>query len=202
MTNLLRTIALAAVMSAGASLFAAPGAHAACDASKAGTDLTGDEAQAVYDCLKDSMLSGYTKGNKRWIDPSYVADYRSWTAASTFPAAPGFHGERFLLTFVNETGAEQYLKYAEEGFTMPAGTVIAKESFSVNAQGKAKAGPLFFMEKAPAGSSPETNDWYYMMVAPNGAPMAVNVVQACHACHSGFDYRDGLGYPVEEARVK
>jgi len=202
MTAMLRTLTLAAAVAAGTAFVAAPGAHAACDASKPGTELTGDEAQAVYDCLKDSMLAGYKKGNKRWIPADRVNDYRSWTSASTFPAAPGFHGERFLLTYVNAVGAEQYLKYEEEGFTMPAGTVIAKESFSVSAKGKAKAGPLFFMEKAAAGSSPQTNDWYYYMVAANGQPQGINVVQACHTCHAGFDYRDGMAYPVEDARVK
>lgn len=202
MIRVLRMVALAAAVAAGAAFTSSTGAHAACDASKPGSELTGSEAQAVYDCLKDSLLAGYSKGNKRWIPMAYVKDYRSWTPASTFPAAPGFHGERFLLTYVNAVGAGQYLKYAEEGFTMPAGTVIAKESFAVNDKGKATPGPLFLMEKVAAGTSPQTNDWYYMMVAPNGAPQAVNVVEACHACHSGFEARDGLGYPVEEARVK
>ena len=201
MNKLLRVLTLAVGTVAGSALFAAPGAHAACDAGKAGVDLTGAEAQAVYDCLKADMFAGYKKGNKGWIPRSYVEDYRGWTSASTFPAAPGFHGERFLLTFVNDIGAEQYLKYEDEGFTMPAGTLIAKESFSVDDNGKAKIGPLFIMEKAAAGKSPQTNDWYYMMVAANGRPQAVNVVQACHACHAGFEASDGMAYPVEEARV-
>lgn len=202
MSQTLRGLALSALIAVGVHMPFSNDAHAACEAGKPGSELTGSEAQAVYDCLKDSLAAGYAKGDKRWIPANYVTDYRSWTSASTFPAAPGFHGERFLLTFVNAVGAEQYLKYAEEGFTMPAGTVIAKESFSVNDQGKASPGPLFLMEKAPAGASPQTNDWYYMMVAPNGQPQAIPVADACHACHSGFDARDGLGYPVEEARVE
>ena len=202
MSQMLRVLTLAVGTVAGSALFAAPGAHAACEAGKAGVDLNGAEAQAVYDCLKADMVAGYKKGNKRWIPKSYVDEYRGWTSASTFPAAPGFHGERFLLTFVNSVGAEQYLKYEDEGVSMPAGTLIAKESFSVDDNGKAKVGPLFLMEKVAAGTSPATDDWYYMMVAPNGAPQAVNVVQACHVCHSGFEGSDNLGYPVEEARVQ
>lgn len=202
MTQFLRLLTLAAAVTFGGVFAATSSAHAACEAGKPGSELTGDEAQTVYDCLKDSLLAGYLEGDKRWIPAAYVADYRSWAAASTFPAAPGFHGERFLLTYVNAVGAEEYLKFEEEGVTMPAGTVIAKESFAVNDAGRAVPGPLFFMEKAAAGASPETDDWYYMMVAPDGTPQAVNVVEACHACHAGFDYRDSLGYPVEEARVK
>ena len=98
--------------------------------------------------------------------------------------------------------AAEYLKYEAERGAMPAGTLIAKESFSINDEGKTSAGPLFFMEKTDAGASPNTNDWYYYAVAPSGAPMAVNVVKACHECHEGnFGASDGLGYPVEEARV-
>ena len=202
MRHIWRGFAVSAVIALGAHVSFSNTAHAACEAGKPGNALTGGEAQAVYDCLEEDLAAGYAKGDKRWIPAEYVRDYRSWTSASTFPAAPGFHGERFLLTFVNPVGAEQYLKYEDEGVTMPAGTVIAKESFSVNDQGKASPGPLFLMEKAPAGASPQTNDWYYMMVAPSGQPQAVPVAQACHACHAGLEGSDGLGYPVEEARVK
>ena len=182
-------------------LLAAPAAHAACGVETPRDDLTYEDAQAIYDCLKDDMLAGYQKGSKRWIPADFVKDYRGWTAASTLPADPGVHGERFLLTFVNAVGAEAYLKYADDGSAMPAGTVIAKESFAINKKSQGKAGPLFLMQKVEAGTSPQTNDWYYMAVAPNGTPMAVNVVKACHECHSAFEDQDSLGYPVEEVRV-
>ncbi|MGY9055479.1 MAG: hypothetical protein ACKVGZ_07730 [Alphaproteobacteria bacterium] len=105
------------------------------------------------------------------------------------------------MTWVNDTGALEYMKYNEDPKT-PVVTVLVKESFSVNGKGKAKAGPLFIMEKAAAGKSPETNDWYYMMVAPNGTPMGINVIPACNDCHvGGFSHQGSLGYPVEEARI-
>ena len=185
-------------------LMTSSGAQAAsCDIGKAGDELSYEEAQAVYDCLKDKLYAGYQKGKKRWIPVDRVKNYRDWTPVSTLPANPGFHGGRFLFTYVNEVGATEYLKYAAERGPMPAGTLIAKESFSVTDKGKAKRGPLFFMEKVAPGKSPQTNDWYYYAVAPNGAPMAVPVVQACHACHNdNFGSSDGLGYPVEEARLQ
>lgn len=176
-------------------------AHAAsCNAGKAGEDLSLGEAAAIYDCLKDKMVKGYQKGGKRWIPAEYVNGYRDWKAASTGPAAPGVHGGRFLMTYVNDAGFEAYTQYAE-GVEMPVGTLIAKESFTVNGKGKAKAGPLFIMEKVAEGASPETGDWHYMMVSPKGAPQAVNVVSACHDCHSGYEEQDYLGYPVEEVRL-
>ena len=85
-----------------------------------------DEAQAVYDCLKAELYDGYQKGSKRWIPAEFVSDYRNWTPASTLPANPGVHSERFLFTYVNDVGAAAYLEFKEEGAKMPAGTVIAK----------------------------------------------------------------------------
>ncbi len=172
------------LLACGAMLFSTAVAHAACDVDKAGSELSGEEAEAVYECLRQSLHDGYKSGGKGWIPADYVNDYPSWVRASKFPAAPGVHGNRFLNTYVNETGAAEYVKYAEEP-TIPAGTLIAKESFSVNDDGKVSPGPLFLMEKAAAGASPETDDWYYMMVAPNGSPQAVNVMTACSECHQG-----------------
>lgn len=184
-------------------LMTSTGVHAAdCDPGKPGEELSLEEAQKVYDCLKADLYAGYQKGKKHWIPVDRVKDYRDWTPVSKLPAAPGFHGGRFLFTYVNEVGAAEYLKYAEEGVKMPAGTLIAKESFAVTDKGKVRRGPLFFMEKTAAGKSPQTNDWFYYAVAPNGAPMGVPVVKACHQCHNdNFGDRDGLGYPVEEARL-
>jgi len=102
----------------------------------------------------------------------------------------------------NDVGDDEYLKFEDERGPMPAGTLIAKESFAVNDAGEVQKGPLFLMQKVEAGVSPETEDWYYMAVAPNGNPMAVDVITACNECHQGnFGYRDGLGYPVPEVRA-
>jgi len=184
-------------------LSTASAAQAACDQGKSGDDLIFEEAQVIYDCIADDLHAGYMKGDKRWIPAEFVADYRNWTPANTLPANPGFHGGRFLLTWINEVGAADYLKFAEEdAVNIPAGTVIAKESFSVTVAGKVKKGPLFIMQKVDAGVSPETNDWYYMAVAPNGTPMAVNVMKACNECHmENYGFQGGLGHPDPEVRV-
>ncbi len=192
-----------ALMTAGAVFATAPAAHAAdCSAGKPGEDLSFAEAQTVYECIAEKLHQGYVTGPKGWIPVDFVDNYRGWTQASTVPAAPGFHGGRFLVTWVNQTGAAEYLRYAENP-VMPAGSVLAKESFSVNDQGNVTMGPLFLMEKVAAGTSPETDDWYYYMVSPKGQPQAVNVISACSDCHQGnFSETGGMGYPVEEARVQ
>lgn len=202
----LRNVSLSlagAVVAAGAIIALPPAAHAAdCGAGKPGEDLSFEEAQKVYDCIAEKLHEGYATGPKGWIPVDFVDNYRSWTKASTVPAAPGFHGGRFLVTWVNQTGASEYLKYAENP-TMPAGSVLAKESFSVNDEGAVVLGPLFFMEKVDAGTSPETDDWHYSMVSPTGKPQAVNVISACSECHQeNFADTGGMGYPVEEARIQ
>ncbi|HSF96293.1 MAG TPA: hypothetical protein VLA52_14805 [Thermohalobaculum sp.] len=201
MTSTLRLLATGAALT-GLAACAPSSAQALCDVEKPGSELTYDEANAVYECIAADLHAGYMNGDKKWIPAEFVSDYRGWTQASTVPANPGFHGGRFLLTWVNEVGAAEYVKYKDADVNIPAGTVIAKESFTVADSGHVTAGPLFIMEKVAAGKSPETMDWYYMAVAPGGAPMAVPVVQACSECHMGnFGHQGGLGYPVEDARI-
>lgn len=177
------------------------GAQDACNPGKPGSELTGEEAQAVYDCIADELNAGYLQGEKKDFPEEFVQEYRDWSQASKLPAAPGFHGGRFLLTWVNPTGFDAYVQYAEDP-TIPSGTVIAKESFSVGDDGSVQHGPLFIMQKVEQGRSPETQDWFYMAVAPNGSPMGIDVMTACNECHVGnFGHQGGLGYPVEEARL-
>lgn len=196
-------LSLACLGGALAVLLLPPTAHAACDVKVPGYELTGDQAQSVYDCLKAELQAGYQTGAKRWIPEDFVRDYPGWTAASAFPAAPGFHGGRFLVTYVNSVGEEEYLKYKPENVQIPAGTRIAKESFAVDDDGKVATGPLFLMEKVAAGTSPDTDDWFYMMVSPGGVPQAVEVIAACSECHQeNFGEQGGLGYPAEEARIR
>jgi hypothetical protein len=131
--------------------------------------------------------------------PSWRA-YRGWTPVSRVPAAPGFHGARFLLTWVNEVGDEAYLQYAEDP-EIPVGTLIAKESFEVG-DGRVVRRPLFLMEKVAEETSPDTMGWYYMMVGADGAPQGIDPWANCNECHMGnFGHQGGLGYPVEEARI-
>ncbi len=89
---------------------------------------------------------------------------------------------------------------------MPLGTVLAKDSFSVKPNGKAAIGPLFIMEKMAAGFSPETGDWRYVTIKPNGKIMGVTngqnskAMEFCSDCHSGAEDQDYLMFLPEEYR--
>lgn len=159
-------------------------------------DLTDEQIVALYDCIKSELREGYaSKGG------ALTSEYTGWKAAATQPAAPGVHGKRFLMTFVNEIGFDEYVKFSEERGPMPVGTVIAKESFNLSKKGKVRKGPLFFMTKAAAGGeSDKYGNWVYAAFSAKGKPMKIK--QAfCHDCHSAYEDQDALGYPVEDYRV-
>ncbi|MEP1929826.1 MAG: cytochrome P460 family protein, partial [Roseibium sp.] len=159
-------------------------------------DLDEAAINALYDCLKDEMAEGYAKQG----DP-IGKNYRNWIVTATRPAVQGAHSNRLLLTFANPTAADQYLKFEEEGVEMPVGSVLAKESITVSIKKKAaRVGPLFLMTKLEKGAAPETDDWLYGGLQPNGKPMKFKQ-SFCHDCHIGWEDQDALAYPVEEVRV-
>ena len=159
-------------------------------------DLDEAAVVALYDCLKDAMAEGYAKAG----DP-VGRNFRNWTVTATRPGVQGAHSNRLLLTFANPVASEQYLKFEEEGVEMPVGSVLAKESISVSIKKKkARVGPLFTMTKLKAGGVPETNDWLYGGLQPNGKPMKFKQ-SFCHDCHESWEDQDFLAYPIEELRV-
>ncbi|MEX0312325.1 MAG: cytochrome P460 family protein [Tateyamaria sp.] len=159
-------------------------------------DLTEDQIGVLYDCLQEKMATGYAKEGDE-----VGANYRTWTATATRPAVAGPHGNRLLNTFANDVAAQQYLKFDEEGFEMPVGSVLAKESITVSIKKKAaRPGPLFIMTKVGTDAAPETAGWLYAGLQPNGKVMKVKQ-SFCHDCHVGWEAQDHLGYPLEEVRV-
>jgi hypothetical protein len=84
---------------------------------------------------------------------------------------------------------------------MPVGSVLAKESITISAKKKAAVpGPLFIMTKGEPGSVPETADWVYGGIQPDGKPMKFKQ-SFCHDCHVAWEAQDMLAYPLEEVRL-
>ncbi|NRB19593.1 MAG: cytochrome P460 family protein [Rhodobacteraceae bacterium] len=159
-------------------------------------DLTGSDIADIYDCIGDKMVEGYSKAGDM-----VAKNYRNWTVTGTRHGVAGAHGNRLLLTYANDIAVEQYLKFAEDGVVMPVGARLAKESIKINKKKNAAVvGPLFLMTKLEAGASPETADWLYGGLQPNGKPMQFK--QAfCHDCHVNWEDQDFMAYPLEELRV-
>ena len=167
-------------------------AQEACTVEGDHWDLDAAGVDALYDCMSARMIEGYTRDGD-----ATAAAYRSWTQTATRMAVEGSHGERFLLTFANDIAAPQYLAFADDGFEMPVGSVLAKESIAVR-DGTARVGPLFLMTKVD--NAPEYDNWLFAGVQPNGKPLKISQ-SFCHDCHVGFEASDSLAYPVEDVRV-
>lgn len=159
-------------------------------------DLDAAAITEIYDCIKAEMAEGYAKEGD-----AVATAYRDWTVTATRPAVQGAHGNRLLLTFANDIAAEQYLKFAEDGVVMPAGSILAKESVTISTKKKeAVPGPLFIMTKGEAGSAPDTGDWIYGGLQPDGKPMKFKQ-SFCHDCHVAWEAQDMLAYPMEDVRI-
>ncbi len=158
--------------------------------------LTVEEVESHYQTVRPEIVARYRSGGH-----PVALEYSNWPAAATTVAAPGVHSSRYLATFVNRVGYDQYIEYASDDFEMPLGTVIAKESFKLKAQArKLFVGPLLIMEKVGLSVAPESNGWVYQGVKGNGRTMNVSQ-KYCHGCHGAFADQDSLGYPVKSMRI-
>ena len=176
-----------------------------CNPCSAGevAEIPAAEAQAVYDCLVGEMTAAYAKAGV-----TAVAGYTGWTNVASAPYQSSTHGNRYVNNYVNKNGAHRYVKFEKAGL-MPAGSIIAKDSFIVNTDGSVAVGPLFVMEKMGGGFNKASGNWRYTMIMPNGTVVGTTngagsaAVKTCNECHlSVAEDQDFLFFLPEEFRVK
>ena len=169
-------------------------------------ELTSAEARAAYECVKGSMDAGYAK-SKLMSDSglAIAGQYQGWTAYNTQPYVSDTHGGRFVNNYGNQR-AKAYGKYENAG-NMPTGSVLVKDSFVVR-NGRVLTGPLFVMEKMPAGFNADSGNWRYTLVVPSGkavgttnGPGSANV-EFCIGCHMAVSDTDSMLFIPSEYRVK
>jgi hypothetical protein len=150
------------------------------------SNLDADTASMIYDEMVGDMAASYALSQN-----PHAVQYRSWPRYNTAPYRATEHGDRYLNNYVNPDGAA-YGKFEQAG-VMPEGAVIAKDSFSVLESGRSFAGPLFLMEKLAPGASPETRNWRYTMIMPDGSVWGTTggdnaeKVAFCPACHNAAE---------------
>lgn len=180
-----------------------PCAAAACNPCGAGgpVQLTDAEAVAAYDCLLAEMKAAYAKSGN-----PVAASYSEWRRYSRNAYVSATHGNRFVQNYANPA-AKAYGAFEGAG-VMPAGAVLAKDSFTVTADGRVSVGPLFIMEKMQAGFYDDSDDWGYTMVMPDGTVFGTTKgegtakVEFCIGCHiSVAPDVDSLMFIPEEYRV-
>lgn len=153
--------------------------------------LKTSDANAIYDNIIEQMAKGYAQSG----DPSAIA-YRNWRRDNSAPYLSKGHGNRFLNNYGNKI-SEGYLSL-QRGETMPVGSILAKDSFTVTDNDEIFGGALFLMEKLGPGVKPETGNWRYAMIMPDGSVLGDNTVvgdtsmQFCHDCHKRVKKRDYL----------
>jgi hypothetical protein len=164
--------------------------------------LTDAQAATVYfDCLKSAMQAAYSVAR----DPA-AGPFLGWTAYSLAPYVSATHGGRYVMNYGNDQ-AQSYRQF-EDADQMPAGAKLAKNSFVVGPDGHASIGPLFLMEKMNAGFSPDSGDWRYTMIMPDGSTFGSTqgqnaaAVQFCNECHALVaEDQDYLYFLPEEYRT-
>lgn len=164
-------------------------------------EVTGEEIRAAYGCLKGEMKATYGMAGE-----NSAPVYQDWANYNTQPYISATHGGRYVNNYANRT-ASAYGKFEEAG-VMPVGSILAKDSLTIDATGKAAPGPLFLLEKMAAGFDSENGDWKYTMIMPNGTIWGVtngknsNGMRFCSNCHIAAEDYDYLFFLPEEYRTE
>lgn len=152
-------------------------------------ELSPADAEKIYAGLKQSMAENYALSRMDLVD-----NYLSWKRYNSAPYLSATHGQRFVSNYANDAGSAYGA--LKDGERYPVGTVLAKDSITVTDEGKTFPGALFVMEKLAAGASPDTADWRYVMIIPDGSLYGdtqgdeTEQVQYCHSCHKAKAKQD------------
>ncbi len=144
--------------------------------------LSKEESRKVYDNIAKDLAGFYAVSR----EPA-AEQFRSWKVFNTAPYLSATHGNRYVNNYANARS----LGYGtlKSGDRLPAGAIIAKDSFTVTGEGEVFGAALFIMEKLAAGKSPKTGDWRYVMILPDGSYFGdttgdnADDVAYCHTCH-------------------
>ena len=154
-------------------------------------NLSPAEALTIYDNLAETMANAYALSRE-----IAALRYRKWRRYNTAPYRSATHGNRYVNNYANARAAGYgRLKPGEQ---MPPGTIVAKDSFTVSANGDVYGGPFFVMEKLGKGVSPQTGDWRYAMIMPDGSYFGDSTgdgaqrVGFCNGCHKAVADDDYL----------
>lgn len=165
-------------------------------------NLSGTAALTVYLRVLDEMSAGY-----RLSGDKSAGSYRNWRRFNKTPYRSATHGERFVNNYANTIG-RVYGRFEAVG-EMPVGAMLAKDAFAVTAQGDVFLGPLFLMEKMPAGFNPASGNWRYSMIMPDGSVFGRTKgegaarVEFCITCHrTAGEKNDHLFFVPVKHRVR
>ena len=172
-------------------------------------EVTDSQAIKTYDSIKFGMAESYGKSLL-----AAASAYNGWDRYNSAPYVSEPHGGRLVNDYAN-AAAHNYGKF-EKGGQFPSGSTIAKDSFrivpsclplSITADA-VEPGPLFVMEKMDPGFNPQSGDWRFSMVTPDGSiygetkGIGGEQVQFCADCHQSVgEKQDWVFFLPEEYRL-
>lgn len=157
------------------------------------------ELTQIYRELQDRMVDGYALSQY-----PVAGGYTKWQLYNTAPYLSATHGNRYINNYGNAQ-ARGYDRL-NKGGKMQIGAALAKDSFTVTADGKVFPGALFLMEKLAAGVSPASGDWRYVMIMPDGSLFGDSMGDGademgfCHDCHKIKTRQDFLFFVPKKYR--
>lgn len=166
-----------------------------------------ERAAHIYGLVASALANGYAESER-----ADIAGYQGWPRYNSAPYLSATHGNHYVNNYANDD-AEAYGLFEKAG-TLPVGSVIAKDSFSITSTGGILLGPLFVMQKMPSGFNSGAGDWKYVMIQPDGDVLGETgghqseAVEYCIACHLAVEDQDHLflvpppfrAYPPERVR--
>ena len=165
-------------------------------------ELAGADTLTIYDRIRDEMAAVYRQSGDR-----HSGVYQTWRRYNLTPYVSATHGSRYVNNYANPQ-AEAYGQFENAG-TLPQGSVMAKDSFEVTDRGDVLTGPLALMEKMQPGFNPESRNWRYMMIMPDGKVFGTTDgegserVEFCAECHlAAGEENDHLFFIPEKYRVR
>ena len=163
--------------------------------------LSDARAEALYQAIRGQMRDVYLASG----DPVMLG-YQNWTRYNRHRYRSPNHGERFVNHYGNGLAAA-YGNF-EEGGPLPEGAIVIKDSFTVTKSGVVMTGPMFMMEKMPAGFPSGAGSWRFIMLDGDGNLVGMTdgdgdeKVRFCGTCHrNAGPEQDYLFFLPEEARV-
>ena len=163
-------------------------------------DLDAQEAERIYRIVKPALAIGYAAS-----ELAETQNYQAWPKFNTAPYLSSTHGNHYINNYANETG-RVYGRFEQAG-RLPVGSILVKDSFSVTETGGILLGPVFVMEKMPAGFNEITGDWKYKLIQPDGSFLGetkgegAQRVEYCIACHWAVEKQDHLYFIPEAYRA-
>jgi hypothetical protein len=152
--------------------------------------LSDAEAAATGDCMRPGLEARAAASDVPAMRPA-----APWQRFST-QFFRSEHG-RYLEVWGNPQAAD-YARRWEDSIPLPAGAIVKKHGYTVLQSGEVVFGPQFTMEKRPAGTAPQANDWRFALIDGNGATIGEtggrnsDAVAFCIACHKSAWRQDFL----------